>query len=280
MPLRRLSWLVPYLIGYLVILLIWDVVLNVRENKSTLFNYMYAVMYSLPYFIISMVAFDRLRKVGLRSAASKAILFMSIGATIFAIAFWVYTYLILKTNVDVPYPSIADYLFLSFVPFVAIGFSYLIRIFTPVMSKQVVWQSVLMVLIGVAIMYVFVIGPKVNQQDISSLERVFNIIYPLDDAILLSLILIAVRTSGGRMRGYFLLFIITFCIMIAGDLTYSYRTSLGIQWNGDIADLIFTFAAFFFTLSMIKTIDTVVQSDTPESPVQMPAAAPQIEPQM
>lgn len=267
--LRRMSSYIPYLVGYFVLLLVWDVVLNMREDKSTLANYFYAVAYSLPYLIVALISFRRLLQVGVRSSGSKALLFMSIGATIFTIAFWVYTYFILSTNVDVPYPSLADYLFLSFVPLVAIGFAYLIRIFTPVITRKVVIQSFLLVVVGVALMYFFVILPKMNQ-DIPTLEKVFDVIYPLNDSILIALILIALRTSGGRIHGYFSLFILTFCVMITGDLTYSFRTSHGIQWNGDIADLIFTFAAFFFSLAILRMIDTVISPSEQKDPVLEP----------
>jgi hypothetical protein len=263
-----------YLTGFLGILLLWNIYLNIQADKSTNLNYWYAVGYSLFYVFVAVFGFIKLKQVGAKSATAKALTFMSIGALIFAFAFWLYTYNIYKYQVDIPYPSVADYFFLSFVPFVAIGFSFLIRIFAPVLSRRVVIESFLLMLVGVGVMFYFFILPQFGQ-DVTPLEKVFNIIYPLDDTILLSLILIAVRASGGRIQGYFLRFIIAFALMITGDLLYSYRTSQNIQWNGDIVDLIFTFTAYAFSMAVLKMSGSVVEPTATFNPTVAVTLEPQ-----
>jgi hypothetical protein len=257
-----------FLTGFLVLLLVWDAYLWFQSSTttSTNLNYFYAVGYSLFYLITAILGFIKLRQVGIKSATAKALLFMSIGAVIFTFAFWLYTYYILAQNIEIPYPSLADYFFLSFVPFVAIGFFFLLKIFKPVLSPGVVMQTFLMVLVGIGLMFYYVIYPKFGGAN-EGIAKVFDIIYPLDDAILLSLMLIAIRVSGGKIQGYFLRFVITFALMIIGDLLYSYRVSNTIQWNGDIVDLIFTFTAFSFSLAVLKMQDSVVEPTATFNPI-------------
>lgn len=267
--LMKTNVLGKYFTGFLVVLLLWNGFLNLQLKQtgltSTDANYWYAVGYSLFYLVTAVLGFRALAKVGVKSATAKALLCMSIGAFIFTFAFWLYTYYIYKYQIAVPYPSLADYFFLSFVPLVAIGFIFLLKIFAPVLSRRVVIESVLIVLVGIGVMVWKLILPQFGQ-DLPLLETTFNIIYPLNDTILLTLILIALRASGGKMKGYFLFFIITFALMITGDLLYSYRTSYDIQWNGDIVDLIFTFTAYMFAMAALKLRGSVEES------AQVPAA--------
>src|ERR1044072_1281869 len=177
-------WFSVYFVG----ILIWNLFLHLYagETTSTIWNYLYAVGYSLFYIVVAGIGFAKLAKVGVRSAAGKGLLFMSIGATIFTFAFWLYTYFILAKDIEIPYPSVADYFFLSFVPLVAIGFFFLLRIFGPLLTRRVIWETFLLVVVGIGIVFYFTILPQFGE-NIPTLEKVFNIIYPLDDSILVAL---------------------------------------------------------------------------------------------
>ena len=87
--------------------------------------------------------------------------------------------------------------------------------------------------------------------DLPFWQKFFNIAYPLGDTILMSLALIALRIGSGKIQSSFLVLVAALIMETIGDFTFTVRVAREIYWNGDIADLLYTLAAFTFGIGLI-----------------------------
>jgi hypothetical protein len=99
-------------------------------------------------------------------------------------------------GLEVPFPSIADGLYLVFYPVLASGLLLLVRGRAPGRdTASLIDATIITVGIGM-LSWVFLIGPYVRLPDLSLLERTVSIAYPLGDVLLLAVAVRLWRTGG------------------------------------------------------------------------------------
>lgn len=204
------------------------------------------------------------KEVGWGSVMGKALTFIGVGLVSYAFAQFVWLFYNLFSSVEVPYPSIADAFFLLFYVLVFIGFISLLNIFKLSITKEKVVQSILLLPVVLAFSLIFVFKPDLSS-NLSFLGKALNIAYPVCDTLVLYIILVMIRVSGGYFRSTTLFFSVAGVVLLVGDFLFTYRNAKDLYWNGDISDLVFTISAFLFFLSFVYFKQKMVEMNSPQS---------------
>ncbi len=232
---------------------VWDMYLQYLPEKEGAINYWYNVAYSLIFFYGGVVALYGALSLRLKGDFGKAQFYFGIAFISQAAGLWLWTYYNLASGIDVPYPSWADVLFLIFVPAAGIATWYLIKIYQWEITTRLILESVVMLGISTFLILSYINVPDLSF-DLSLLEKVTNVIYPLTDAIILSMVYLVLRASGGRVQQGIAFFLSGLAIHSIGDFIFSYRTAAETYWNGDISDLCLTIAGFLMSLGFIYIV--------------------------
>ncbi|HEX2697540.1 MAG TPA: hypothetical protein VHM28_07515, partial [Anaerolineales bacterium] len=162
-------------------------------------------------------------------------------------ALWGYYEVVLGQ--EVPYPSVADFFWLSGYVFIFIALLLQYRVFRAAPTRRQ-WLTILFVIVLFSVIGgLLVIQPIIAQFDPEAvLEDVFNIAYPLFDLILLILTMaIIFLVEQGRFGFSWRLLGLGFIVMAAADLLFSYSTSIGIYFpDGQLNGITLTIDTLYY----------------------------------
>jgi hypothetical protein len=258
MKFHRKFLLISFSILFLVVL-VWDFILYLLPSNTTVWNFQFNTAYGSIYLIGGIVATMYGISVGLKSNLGKMLLFFGLGQLSFAVgnAIWVYYNFILK--VALPYPSWADLAYVTTYPFLALGTFFLVKIYQSLVNKKVMITSIIFSSILLTFIFFFFTKPDLSK-NLSFVLKFLNVYYPASALAGLILALIALEIGGGKL--HYSLYILSFGLLLltAANLLFSYRTALGIYWNGDISDLSFAGAAYFISISLVEIINSLQQA--------------------
>jgi hypothetical protein len=230
----------------------WNTFLYIDPDKQTSFNYLFNVGYALIFLFGSIFAFMHLKKHPLSSFLGKSFFFYALSLLSYALGLFVWAYYNLIVKTEIPYPGISDLFFLFFSPFSALGFFFLVRSFGSNFTIPRLFELILLFTVIFAILYSF-LAPSTLGLGLPLLAKVLNIIYPMQDAFLTSLVIIGLRTEKGVLHPSLLIFAFAALAMAVADTAFSYRTAIDIYWNGDFADTGYLIAASLFSIGLIIT---------------------------
>ncbi len=237
---------------FLVLLtLFWNVFLYFNTDNQTIYNYLFNVIYSLLFLYGAGVAFIASRNYSFSTPIGKSLVFYTISLLAYALGLFVWAYYNIILRVEVPYPGAPDIFFVLFQPFAALSFFYLVKSYGSKFTPPRVIEFVVLSSVLFFILYSFLKTSSLGA-DLPIMARVLNITYPLLDAILASLAIIGLRTEKGALHPNLLIFVFASLAMVFADTTFSYRSSAGIYWNGDIADTGFAISATLFTWGLMN----------------------------
>lgn len=257
---------------YLLTLLIWSLTLFLNPDKGTLLNYWFNAGYGVMFLIAGIVGVIYAKEIGWGSVIGKALTFIGVGLVSYAFAQFIWLFYNLFSSIEVPYPSIADIFFLLFYVLVFIGFISLLNIFKLSITKEKIVQSVLLLPVVLAISLIFVFKPDLSP-DLSFLGKALNIAYPVCDTLILYVILVMLRVSGGYFKSTTIFFAVAGVVLLAGDFLFTYRNAKDLYWNGDISDLVFLISSFLFFLSFVYFKQKMVEMNSPQPQTQPQAQA-------
>jgi len=243
---------------YMLALLFWNLLLFLNPDKTTPLNYWFNAGYGAMFFAAGIAGIVYAKQIGLSSIIGKALSFIGGGLLSYSIAQFIWLFYNLFSSIEVPYPSIADIFFLLFYVLVFIGFISLVNIFKQSVTKSIVIQSVILLPIVLALSLVFVFKPDLSS-NLSFLGKVLNILYPVCDALVLYIILITLRVSGGYFKSTIWFFSVAGTVLLLGDFLFTYRNSQETYWNGDISDIVFLLSAYLFFLSFIYFKQKIIE---------------------
>lgn len=152
-------------------------------------------------------------------------------------------------NVEIPYPSIADFFWLGgYVPLLIALFVYS-RLFASVLSKQKKALIATLIIILGALVSVALIVPLIGvEENLAAL--IIDLAYPLLDIALLSTALLGLTIfHKGDLGKSWLWIILGIMLNAAGDMIFSYTTAQGTYYNGHISELLFIYGYLFFMLA-------------------------------
>lgn len=233
----------------------WSLALSITDQKTTDWNYLFNVGIAFLYLSGGAIAFLWSKKSETHNSVIHELLSVGLGVTIFGIGLLVWSYYNLFLDVDIPYPSLADAVYVFYMPILAYGIISLLRTFGIFMSKKIYLETFMIFVL--AAVFIFAVGnPPDLSPELPYLVKAFNIYYLLGDALLITLGITLIRLTRGKLHNSFFYFMFALFSMAAADFIFSYRTAHETYWNGDIADVFYSLAGLMFTLGIIKIVAT------------------------
>ena len=169
------------------------------------------------------------------------------GMWAFAEGTWAVYYFAFK--VAVPYPSVADVFYVGgYIPVIAALLGYL-DTFHAALTKQRLGLAVVVIGAAVALALAFVVPVELGQ-DLSVLNFLTDMLYPVLDLVLLSLTVLSLGIFvGGAIAKWWVLFGIGSTLYVIGDELFLYQIANGTYYNGGIDDLVFLLGYLSFALA-------------------------------
>lgn len=242
-----------YFFSFFLLLVLYSFILSATQQKTTQWNYLFNIANALFYLSVGLTAFYGTKLHTFQSSVGRELFAIGIAMLSFALGLtsWAYYNLVLK--ISIPYPSFADIFFVLYIPFLGYGIVNLLREFGILFSRKIVLIS-LLIFIGTSL-FVYSFGnPPDLARNIPLIAKTFNLFYLFTDSSLLTLSIMVILVTRGRIHKSFLFFILALFIMALGDFVFSYRSDTGTYWNGDIADILYAVTALCFSLGVTQTI--------------------------
>jgi hypothetical protein len=249
---------------YFIALVIYWGFLHHSGLKTSNYNYLYSLLFSLTPLVGGLIGMVRSNIWGrFKSAVGKSVFFFSLGLFLWGAGSMVWSYYNFVIKNSLPYPSLADIGFAPSIFFWGVGAVFLSKasgarfaLKNSLFAK--IFTAVAVIGLPVTAYYLLVNVARdgtVVPTGESSLKIVLDIAYPLGDFIALMLSVIIFGLSFKYFGGYFKTAIISLLlglgVMFLGDFVFSYTTTAGTFFNGDWGDLILTTGLFLMTLGVL-----------------------------
>lgn len=253
-------------------LVLWWLSLYFRHVENTTENYLYSLIYGLIPLIWGIIGL-RIAKDwgGFTSTMGRSVLFLSLGLCTWGIGNLVFAYYNLALDVEVPYPSVADYIFVLSFPLWLLGIAHLSKISGAYFSlRQLGGKIALLAIPLVAILssyfLLFEVARGGQIDTTGDLEKlVFDVAFPIGDALILALGLmlygLSLKYLGGKFKLPIIITLIGFGFAYITDFSYSYTTSLGTFFVGNWVDLLYTTTFFFLALGITSLNPHLIESE-------------------
>lgn len=234
--------------GFPVILFfLW---LQFTGRTETIFNTWASIISGFVFLISSIICFLYYKKIGDRGGISITILFTAIANLLYFIGSITWAYYNFFVGIEIPYPSIADIFYIAMPIAYAVSIGALFQIYRSSTKPSTLIISIA-IFLGLGYLIFSTIGAPDVSADLSFWNNFFNFSYSISDAMYLGAGVSLLFIAGGKIyRGIFV-WVISMLIISAADLLFTYRDALGIIWNGDIADQLYTLSAIMFTYAVI-----------------------------
>jgi two-component system cell cycle response regulator len=123
-------------------------------------------------------------------------------------------------HTEAPFPSVADAVYLAFFPLLAAGLLLLVRARTPGRDRTSPIDAIIIGTGAGLLSWVFLIVPYVRAPDLTMLQRLISIYYPVVDVMLLA---VAVRLwrAGSQSTAAFWLLTVSLLALLVGDTFYA-----------------------------------------------------------
>ena len=246
--------------GFLVV---WAIILNAFGLRDTAWNYLFNAGIALLCVLGALQSLSAWRR-DIQNRTGNHWLHTLFFAQFlsYALAFLSWTYANLVLRIDMPYPSLPDVFFIVFYILLIAGFFLFLNKIGVVFSVFV-WFEMSAVGIGLFIVLYSFLTSIALDTDISALARIFNILYPAFDVILVSLAVGLLRTTTGSLNPRLLLLVFGFIGLAAADTIFSFRSSNELYWNGDISDVLFMITTFLLVVG-VQEIDAIIETRSRE----------------
>ena len=229
--------------------LIWVLFLNSNEDKTMIWNYLFNVSYSVLFIGAGVFAIGKSINREVSLVLNKTLFSIGVGSLMWGIGLVVWFAYNMFSQVEVPFPSWADAFFVMIYPFVGWGCYQFINMFKGLITPKIRRES--FVLVGVAALAVWFWARPDLSPDLSLLQNVISVIYPLGDLILAAMALVMLRISAGQAKFRMQYLVLALITQSAADFLFTARTASGIYWNGDMSDVLFMVAAFMLSLAVV-----------------------------
>lgn len=231
-----------------VCVLIWNITLFLNPNHEEVSNFLFNSAFALLYLIGAFIAAKKALSARPGGDFKKSMVPIAIALTSWSVALFIWTYLNIYSGIAVPYPSLSDFFYIIFHPLAFTFFYYLTKSLSIEISKKLIVEGVFLFFVVFGLIFFFVTQTSLGP-DVSFGAKVFNILYPFFDSIMIAFSLTILRTEKGVSSYPNLLIIIFGFISLAmADTIFAYKSSDGTYWNGGIADSFFATAGFMISL--------------------------------
>jgi hypothetical protein len=223
-----------------------------QENNITdsyINNYISLISGSI-FLVSAIISLKYYKKIGDRGGISKAILWTGISNLLFFIGSVTWAYYNLFLHIELPYPSFADLFFVLMPLCYGVAVGNLMQIYRSSTRPQT-WVVAILIFVGlVYTMFNFVGKPEISSE-LDFWTNFFNFGYALSDSIYVGAGFALLIVAGGKIFKGILVWTLGMFLITIADLVFTYRDAIGLLWNGDIADQLYTLSAIIFTYAVI-----------------------------
>jgi len=249
---------------YVVTALFWVMFVVSTKYTGTLEGWKFD--YLLKPFLLGMTLLPLIGGIiGIKNAASwgghktvmgRSTLALGLGMIAWAGGMVIWNYYLFFTTVSVPYPSVADAIFVLSWPLWTYGILQLskangIKFALRKMSKAIFLIPLLVILVSI---YLLVFMARGGITYDNPIKLFFDLFYPLGDIVILSVtasVYFALRKFlGGIYKTPTLILLFGFALNYFSDFLFSYTTTKGTYFNGHLADFLFTTTMFILSLGL------------------------------
>jgi hypothetical protein len=249
---------------YFLALVIYWVFLYRSGLKTSNYNYLYSLLFSLTPLIGGFIGMIKSGIWGrFKSSIGKSVFFFSLGLFLWGAGSMVWSYYNFVLKDALPYPSLADLGFAPSIFFWGVGAVFLSKASGARFAlKNNIYAKIFTAFAVVALpamaYYLLVMkarGGVLVPPDESPLKVVLDVAYPLGDfiALMLSVIIfgLSFKYFGGYFRASIMCLLVGLGVMFAADFVFSYTTIVGTFYNGDPGDLLLTIGLFLMTFGVL-----------------------------
>ena len=192
---------------------------------------------------------------GTKSVMGRSTLFLSLGLIAWGSGMIIWNYYIFFTSIEIPYPSYADVSYalglLSLVLgilnlYKAIGIRFALRNRKGKIVLFVV--PIIVILFSIYLLIYVARGGALIDSSGNHLKLFFDLLYPLGDVVILTVISLAYLLSrkllGGVYKVPILVLLVGFMMFYISDFMFSYTTTKETYFNGHLVDFLFTTTMF------------------------------------
>ena len=159
----------------------------------------------------------------------------AVGLSFWTLGFLAYDAFIAGRD-PVPYPSVADYLWIAFYPPIWVGLILLLRVRVRRLPRAF-WSQSVIALLGLAALVDALLFERLIKStggDVPTL--VTSLAYPIGDVIALGLVFTIFAVTGGRPGTGPALVLVAFAIELPADIVYLLQTASGTYRDGTVLD--------------------------------------------
>lgn len=248
--------------AFLVVLIIYWILLNSSGAQTGFWNYFYSFSFSLIPLIGGVVGMFQSRTWGfLSSAVGKAIFYTSAGLSSWGLGSMVWAYYNFFEQIEVPYPSIADFWYILALPLWVYGAINLSKATGAKFALENIKGRSLLIIVPVIVTlfsyYLLVTvarGGVISDGFDGGSKIFFDFAYPIGDVFILTIATLIFGLSfkffGGLFKIPIFSLLLGFAVMYVADFIFSFTTTIETFYVGHFGDLIFTIALFLMTFGI------------------------------
>ena len=196
---------------------------------------------------------------GSGSVIGRALMGLSLGLVAWGGGMVIWNYYLFFTNVEVPYPSLADGIFILSWPLWAYGIFELskatgVKFALRDLSGKIIAMIIPLVAAALSYYLLFNVARGGLEWEGYTLKSFFDIFYPIGDIVILTVTILVYALSkkflGGIYKLPVLVLLIGFIMNYFSDFMFSYTTTQETYFNGHVVDLLFTTTMFVLSLAI------------------------------
>lgn len=250
------------LIFYVFLVVFW-VLLFFSGSTTGSYNYLYSFLFGLIPLIGGFIAMINSKLWGgLKSAIGKAVFFIGLGLFCWGVGEAIWSYYNFFEGEPAPYPSLADIGFAPSIFFYGLGAVYLSMATGAKFGLRNIYAKIFIVIAPLAVLIfsyyllvVFARGGVLVPDGEPALKTILDIAYPLGDFVGLSIAVIISGLSFKYFGGKYIIDILAIlaglAVMFFADTVFSYTTTVGTYYNGNLGDLMLTTGLFLLTFGVL-----------------------------
>jgi len=197
---------------------------------------------------------------GNKSIVGRALTSLSLGLIAWSGGMIIWNYFLFFTTIEVPYPSIADGLFILSWPLWSYGIWQLARATGVKFALRTMAGKILLCTIPIVtgalsyILLIVVARGGIIQWSSGGIKLFFDLFYPLGDVVIITGVALLYGLSkkflGGKLKRPIIMLLIGFIFNYVTDFIFSYTTTKETYFNGHMVDILFTTTMFILSLAV------------------------------
>lgn len=250
-------------VGYLAVLFAFWLALFITKATAGFYNYLYSFLFGLTPLVSGIVAIVAAKRWGgMKTTIGKAVLCMGLGIFFWGCGAMIWSYYNFILDVPAPYPSLADLGFAPSIFLYGLGVIYLADATGATLGLKNIYAKIFAVIAPLIILslsyYVLVTiarGGVLLSATENPVKIIFDIAYPLGDFLGLTIAVLISGLSFKYMSGRYTVEILSIlaglAVMFVADFIFSYTTTTGTFYNGNVGDLILTIGTFLLSFGVL-----------------------------